>query len=604
MRQFIRNSIFLLIIFSFFEYSISVAQYYSETVNEKSFEQSEIFFKSHFLNPYGLLHFREVAEGLIDDPFLRLHLNPASLPQWDTTRSYVYLDFRGDRTEAEIISIYRAVPARYIYPPSYYYDPRWFQTTRKEPEPVFSLAALTYPLRNLLIGGSYQIIHKEEEFYRVPSWIYYPMFGYDVFGVRALETGDIPIIDRFSGQDEMVNTAHLVSGYLGYRVSKKLSAGLSFNSVAQSRDGVYLNANRDEYGSTNNWDRASHRERERNQDYAHFDLSGGLRFQFTPQLSAGIKVGRLSGKVTQDFLSADSSWYRYDKDNDPNNWSRNYHRSISRQDWTHNGNTIYGRIGADYEFENGKAIQFYYQYSLNEVDLKNSSQISDTSYYKSNRTWDTTFYFSRHYSSMSDLRSGSGERQEKIHRGMLTLHWQLTPKNTIYTGIYYSRTNLQISSIEPVTVRRYSESFYYNSTWNPDTSHYLNQLIEDKTLHWQYESLNWTVQIPILAKFQFSPNWSMMLGINRILNNWEIREQTLAIFERRYRLQNGSEKEETNFGERYTQPTRKITEDFTDVISNFEVGLSERLRINLLLDPEFKDTFRIAQWWLSFRATL
>lgn len=95
-----------------------------------------------------------------------------------------------------------------------------------------------------------------------------------------------------------------------------------------------------------------------------------------------------------------------------------------------------------------------------------------------------------------------------------------------------------------------------------------------------------------------------MLGINRILDNWEITEQTTAIFIRRYRIEDGIVKEETNFGERYTEPVIHTTEDYTEVISSFEAAISEKLSINLLLDPEFKDNFRIAQWWLSFRAKL
>ena len=95
-----------------------------------------------------------------------------------------------------------------------------------------------------------------------------------------------------------------------------------------------------------------------------------------------------------------------------------------------------------------------------------------------------------------------------------------------------------------------------------------------------------------------------MLGINRILDNWEITEQTTAIFARRYQVENGTIREETNFGERYIEPGRNTSEDYTEVISNFEVAISEKLMVNLLLDPEFKYNFRIAQWWLSFRARL
>jgi hypothetical protein len=96
----------------------------------------------------------------------------------------------------------------------------------------------------------------------------------------------------------------------------------------------------------------------------------------------------------------------------------------------------------------------------------------------------------------------------------------------------------------------------------------------------------------------------MILGINRILENWEIKDQTTAYFSRREITEDGETRTETNFGERYTQPRRKISEDKTDFIAGFEAAISKQFRINLLLDPSFKDEFNIAQWWLSFRANL
>jgi len=593
----------------FFLRSGLIAQYYNERANEKSFEQSDLFFKSHFLNPYGLFRFKDVSLGIIEDPFISLHLNPANLPDFGEKRTYFYLDFRGDRTEPEIIDVYRvyAYPAYSQYSrldmiAPYYYNPRWFSTTRQEPEPTFSFGMLSYPYKKLLVGGTYQIISKKEQFYQVPSWFYYPLFGYDAFGAKAAE--NIPIIDRYSGEDEMINSGHLFSGFLGYQLSDKIDAGISVNGVIQSRDGSYLNSNRDEYGSTNDWDNMSFNQRERNQDYNHIDFSGGLRYRFNHDFYAGLKIGYLSGEADQDFLSVDSSRYEYYYD--PENWSSNAYRSITNQKWNHDGNTTYGRINLKHKLQDENEVNFFYFYSKGETDLVNSSAVSDTGYYKSNWTydWDTTFSIHRYYSSLSDNRSGSGTREETTHQSMVSFKWKLTPRNTLYAGVLYSRAKFNITTIEPVTADRYSEYLYYNSGYDPDSSTYLTRLEEDKTLDWKYESLNWSLQIPIFMKFQFNKTWSMMLGINRILDNWEITEQTTAIFIRRYRIEDGIVKEETNFGERYTEPVIHTTEDYTEVISSFEAAISEKLSINLLLDPEFKDNFRIAQWWLSFRAKL
>ena len=57
------------------------------------------------------------------------------------------------------------------------------------------------------------------------------------------------------------------------------------------------------------------------------------------------------------------------------------------------------------------------------------------------------------------------------------------------------------------------------------------------------------------------------------------------------RNENGDRKVETNFGERYTQPKQKITEDFTKVMAGLTVNLSKAFAIKLLVDPEWGDYF-------------
>ncbi|MCH7487331.1 MAG: hypothetical protein IIC04_10130, partial [Proteobacteria bacterium] len=88
----------LLILMLILPFTLS-AQYYGERVTEKSFERSNVYFKSNFLNTFGLFRFKNVAPGLIEDPFLDLHLNPANLPEFQNKTALIYLDFRGDRSE-------------------------------------------------------------------------------------------------------------------------------------------------------------------------------------------------------------------------------------------------------------------------------------------------------------------------------------------------------------------------------------------------------------------------------------------------------------------------------------------------------------------------
>ena len=81
------------------------AQYWGERTTEQSFEQSELYFTSHFLNTFGIYRYKDVAPGLINDPFLNLYINPANIPSFDEKEMMIYLDFRGDRTEEPILDV-------------------------------------------------------------------------------------------------------------------------------------------------------------------------------------------------------------------------------------------------------------------------------------------------------------------------------------------------------------------------------------------------------------------------------------------------------------------------------------------------------------------
>src|SRR5665811_1862027 len=104
-----KQKIFFLILFS----TIFVhPQYFNERSTEQNFEQSELYFKSHYLNTFGLFNFKKIAAGFFNDPFLNLYLNPASFPDLGDDEVILYIDFRGDRTEVPIVNNY-IVPLYY-----------------------------------------------------------------------------------------------------------------------------------------------------------------------------------------------------------------------------------------------------------------------------------------------------------------------------------------------------------------------------------------------------------------------------------------------------------------------------------------------------------
>lgn len=582
-------------------------QYYGERTAEQNFEQSDLYFKSHYLNTFGIYNFQKIAVGFIDDPFLNLYLNPASVPDLGDDELLLYLDFRGDRTEVSIINNY-VVPLYYTdiaYRP--YIDRRWFAITRAEPEPIFSLGIINYPLKditkNFFIGGTYQLINREEKFYSVPYGIYYPNYYYDALGVRAEGLSSIPITDRYTGKDELSTVGHLFSAFAGYKLNEELSVGLALNGVVHSRDGEYLNNYQDEFGTQQDYDHSSSSGQARNQDYDHLDFSAGVMYNPSEKIKLGAKIGYLTGNAEQSYSSSSKYFYQYKKPNVTDEWSYSLSEYQNNQQWKQNGNSKYFSLNFTRYPNNTTEISGYYRYTKSDIDLTNSSNILDSSFYTSRyySSWDTAYNTSNGKGFTLDKRSGTGKRELNMHEAMLSFLWKLNEKINVRTGIYYSYTNSVVNSSEPVSAVRKSE---YHYTYKYNAYNYNYQLLEDKILEWDYEAKSWTLQIPIVFSFTLNEHFEFMLGFNRILNGWEITDRTTAYFTKREKNDNGQISIETNFGERYTQPAEKITEDFAKVMMGLNVNLTKALKVNLLLDPEFGDEFKLAQWWLGFTARL
>ncbi|MGE5432760.1 MAG: hypothetical protein ACM3QX_16880 [Syntrophomonadaceae bacterium] len=597
-----------MILFFFFLTSLSFAQYYGERAAEKNFQNSEMYFKSYYLNTFALPGFKQVAAGFVRDPFLDLFNNPASLPELNGKEIKFYMDFRGDREVPLIVDRYE---------PLYYYsnadfrfpDRRWLTSARNEPEPVVSIGVLTYPITEInnsfFLGVTYQMIHRKEKYYSMPYYIYASHFGYDAFNskVAASDRANIPIIDREANEDEMLTSGHLLSAFMGFRVLNNLTFGLSLNGVSHSRAGQYLNLNNSEYGNTSQTKYSNSNSEAKDETYHHLDLSAGFIMDVSPRLMIGLKGGILSGKANQAFNQGNSYFYQYKVPEKLPDWSYNMSRTLTEQTWLHKGTTKYISVNFLRRLPEGKEVAGFYRYNYSNVNLSSTSSINDTS--SSSSRWvynyDSTTYTSHGYSFVHDNRTGTGKKTMYTHEVMLNFKWDLTPRNTLFAGFYYNNSKSKILDNEPVLANRYSEYIYINPGYG---GQYINGLKENKTLKWDYTAEEWTLQIPVLLYFRIHEKFGLWLGINRILRDWEMHDVTLAYFNSRERRENDKSGKESNFGERYYEPATKLTENTTDFITKFEVNISQDLKINLLLDPSFDGIFRLSQWWLSFEANL
>jgi len=596
-----RKIFFVVVLFS----SLAWGQYNGERTTEQNFEESSLYFTPHYLNPFGISSFENVAPGLIDNPFLNLYVNPASLPNLGGKDVLAYIDFRGDRTEAPIVQNY-AVP--YYFASSYYrpyYDPRWMAQSRVESEPIFSIGILTYPIseltRKFFLGGTFQFIHGEDKYYQMPYSIYSPVYAYDSFGVAVRDASSIPIKDRYTGRDDMVTDAKLFSLFAGYKLSDKLTVGASLDGVFHTRNGGYGNTYSDEYGNTDYSQWSNSALQTRDEKYHHLDISAGLNYTPVHNITLGLKAGILNGKADQNYISSSDYYYKYNTPDVSSSWSYSISNNSTIQSWNHDGSTKYLGINFKRKIENGKEINFYYKYSRSNIDLSTTSSIEDTSYssYRSVSSYDNSWSQSLSFSSTHDNRYGNGKRINNSHEAMLSLKWKLTELNTINVGFYMSSNDVSINSNEPVMAVNTS-SYTYTSSNSQYNSDYYQKLIEDKTLVWTYTSDKFSFQIPILVDFRFSKHWGMMLGINRIFNEWDITDKTIAYFKMRERIQGTDDKKETNFGEAYTQPEQKLDNNSTKLFASFDASITSSFKARLSIDPNFEHIFHIDQWWLSF----
>ena len=199
-------------------FSMSHAQYWGERVLEKGFEHTDFFFAPTSLMPYGIGSFKGTTAGLLNDPLQEIIVNPSRLGLDSTRDTWLYTDFRGAKNVKEenswIVPAYmnmyadaRYASSSYIYP-----YPRLFLETRRELEPVFSGAAIFRPLPeaapSFYLGATYQYVLQDEKYYSVPQNIYKSAAGYDFNGRTVAAADAIPIVDKYSGKDDMHQVGH------------------------------------------------------------------------------------------------------------------------------------------------------------------------------------------------------------------------------------------------------------------------------------------------------------------------------------------------------------------------------------------------------------
>jgi hypothetical protein len=586
------------------------AQYWGERAQAKGFEQNEFYFAPSNLVPYGLGAFAGTTPGVLRDPLLDLVLNPAHL-RLDSLQNdaMVYTDFRASRNmhanDTYTFPTYRTMD--YMSSSVYRPYPSVYLNTRKVLEPVFSGAVIVRPLSDiapgLLVGGTYQLMLQDEKYYDIPSDIYRNVMGADYTGRNAAAAADMPIVDRYSGDDNMHQNGYFISLFARYTFSPSLEAGLKVGRVMHDRNGAYGSTNLwNSYYSSQSTSLWSSREK-RDQGYKHWEASGGLLFHLSDRVTLGLSAGHLRGTGTQALSNEDTSYYGYGSGSVLTSMYVNSGGKLS--EWTNDGRTT--EFGLELRSRIGPrtAMTLFYRPRWSSVALSTASFIADTSSSYHSWTNNNETSISRSRSQLLDRRSGSGEDKSNTDLFLATFTWDIDANVTLSLGGQLELYSREIRTGEDVEVSGMSE-YTTTSTQNPYS--YIHENIESKHLHWTFAAKRQSFRVPVFVTIRASKVAGILVGLTRDISRWEIDDMTLARFRRRYVNDNGTVQDKFNFGERYTEPQETTTDIKTTFMAGLTITPSPVFQARVLMVPVFADRADGAeleqlQWWLGLTVT-
>ncbi len=579
------------------------AQYYGQTSLEKSFEQNDLFFQPSYISPYDIGSSALSTPGVIDDPFLNLQVNPAWFGTDSAGTNHLYLDFRSYRQTA---TLYQPVyPMYYTNGPAVRTEsvifPYYYVNSEPIIEPILSAAFLTNPLPSsvpgLFVGVTYQAIMQDSKYYTIPFDIYQSYLGYDYRGASVANSSSIPITTVSSGQDNMHHTGNLFSLYAGYEVTPDLKLGLRLGRVLLSENGSY--------GDNNYWDNYAYGSgsslyyniESRDQDYSHWDLSGGVEYRIAPQTTVGLAAGYLQATVTQNLVSRDTSYYTYNPNNDLSISSE-----TTTENWNHSGKTYYGGVNLTSHLNDHQTITLLYNYNRENVDLGLASNVIDTSYYTYSYTYDTTYSNSVSNSTFLENSGGGGTLTQTSHRLLVSFRWKFSDASELTVGGIVNIMNQSTNTNEPTTANGHS---YYNTTGNTYNYLYYDTTQQNKNLQWTFTVNRWSFDVPVIFNYRFSDKVSLLIGLDKQISEWKITDQTLIIYYRNFENDSYSGvTNKSNYGELYVSPEQDISDVNTTFLAGLTVSPAKEFNVRLLLSPSVRASFAGVsatnfQWWLG-----
>ena len=487
------------------------AQYWTDYVLEKGFDQRDYFLRPHRIVSLHLKNIDPGLLGVMPDPLSEMSFQPATLASLPGSR--LYLDLKGKANEPKEFKY--AVYPLYDYANNYFLPPYYAQPVERKLEPLLSAVyygdvAAKY-LPGLKFALSYELIHHEGKFYEpVPYWYYR---GYDAFGAKNEASADFPDIDptvRQDGLDEKSETAHFYDAILSYKLTKFLSGGVKLSHVQTDIGGDYLRLNN--YNDPFNRDYESRYLNSKNKTASirQNEISAGVVLALSDRRQIGVFAGKIDGDHTQSAADQDSSYYRYGLETGDDYFGRWRYSHINQSEWLHDGQTRYAGVHGELPMQSDIAFRFRLEVEKSDIDLSNSDMVADTSYsqYRYRYYENDSLYNSIDGSRFDEVRIGSGNEnvtRKTVAAGVVV---PFQKRSEITVGIFAQTSKSEVLMYEDAQVRRASHQLT-PTPWRPVES----QIgVEDKTLRLDKSTSITRLALPIALNFHLGHGWSVSFG--------------------------------------------------------------------------------------------
>ncbi|MCF7805217.1 MAG: hypothetical protein K9N46_13215 [Candidatus Marinimicrobia bacterium] len=545
-----------------------------------------------FLQPMQMTSTRQLAFGpffryLYQEPLDQAFQNAAFLSRLEN--QYIYMDVAGNHTsdprkQFNPYENYDVMP--------YYWSPFREVSEPGSREPLLRLAFFGKPQGEsspVSLGATFEYYYDQQKFYQ-PYWYRYGWFAEDAVGIRYSTAESDPYNDYRqveSGDNATIQRGVGINGFAAYAINSGLSLGLRYGLLIKDSDGNYLDMDRhDENNWADEYLSYSRQKENRVQNRMTHDIAVGVIGKPEPDRTIGINVGFMTGDVTREYSSADSSRYysyRYIGPDSVNyRESFSHGKSASDKEWAYDGFTLYSSIHGTREINPETTLRYAIYGEHRYADLDESESTWGRSY-RDYYYWDDYNNAPYQYTneSWSELeRTGTGSFRYKRYTGSVGAEWRIETYLRFFGGIYGDFRKDKKRATEPFVGEKFSA---YDRTGTSNPGYHSIREKDDKKFRWSREETYLTFAVPTGAIVEIGNSVEFQVGLTKLIRTIEANEgYDLIVFH--------DEEIRTTNGETTTQSDRSYVEGHDFPRTNKFI---EEYQMNAGITLKYKDALRI-----------